>query len=157
MFFCFVCFWFFFPRPFLLFFLVGRGITSIFVIRFGGTSAGQIVEPSILYSIASSKIGQTFQGRWILESADSTNFNHLKFRGPRQLLCSVDYTSGYSCNPPNEIDPNTGICTEPDVDEGWCESDEYNEELFEYEQWKASQHPNHHTIAELIVYRFEQL
>ena len=113
-----------------------------------GTSSGQIVEPSILYSIASSKIGQTFRGRWILESADSANFNHLKFRGPRQLFCSVSYTSGYSCNPPNEINPDTGICGKPDIDEGWCDSDEYNEELFAYEQRCAAEDPNHYTSVE---------
>ena len=108
-----------------------------------GTSHGTIADTTVLTAVAKSKIGQTFRGRVLSGLGD--RWNVLKFNG---LECVSTFQRGYSCNPPNEINPDTGICGEPDVDEGWCESDEYNEKLFAYEQRCAADHPNHYTSVE---------
>ena len=144
---------------------VGNGGTnSMMCHAVFGVSSGQIVDLDVVRSLASSKLGQQFSGYTLIGFRQGLGAD---FTGRRNMYCQSSYTPNVSCNPPNEIDPNTGICgdaqppscpdgqiynpvtgqCEPDTDEGFCQSDEYNELLFEAEQSCAAQFPNHHAYV----------
>lgn len=128
-------------------------------------STDQIVDLGIVRSIAASKVGQDFSG-WRLVSVDGSGLG-AQLTAHRSLNCRVGFTLGVSCSPPSEIDPDTGICgepepptcpdgqvynpvtgqCEPDTSEGFCESDEFTDLLVQAEQECAAQYPNHYSYV----------